>query len=58
MAMLELLCIDNGEKVRSSFSLSANANRIAKLRAMMAKNDRETVLQPDGGYVNINVIPA
>jgi creatinase len=52
MAMPDLIYIDNGEKVRNSFSLSEYANRIAKLRAMMAKKGVDSVLFTS--YHNIN----
>ena len=44
MAMPDLIYIDNGEKVRNSFTLGEYANRIAKLRAMMAKKGVDSVL--------------
>ena len=52
MAMPDLIYIDNGEKVRNSFSLGEYANRIAKLRAMMAKKGVDSVLFTS--YHNIN----
>jgi creatinase len=52
MAMPDLITIDNGEKVRNSFSLSEYARRIAKLRAMMAKKGVDSVLFTS--YHNIN----
>ena len=52
MAMPDLIYIDNGEKVRNSFSLAEYANRIAKLRAMMAKKGVDSVLFTS--YHNIN----
>ena len=52
MAMPDLIYIDNGEKVRNSFTLGEYANRIAKLRAMMAKKGVDSVLFTS--YHNIN----
>ena len=44
MAMPNLINIDNGERVRHSFSDGEYANRIAKLRAMMASKSVDTVV--------------
>ena len=52
MTMPDLISIDNGERVRHSFSDAEYANRIAKLRAMMARNNVDTVLFTS--YHNIN----
>jgi creatinase len=52
MTMPNLISIDNGERVRHSFSEAEYANRIAKLRAMMARNNVDTVLFTS--YHNIN----
>jgi creatinase len=52
MTMPNLISIDNGERVRHSFSDAEYANRIAKLRAMMARNNVDTVLFTS--YHNIN----
>ncbi|MFM9997321.1 MAG: M24 family metallopeptidase [Betaproteobacteria bacterium] len=52
MAMPNLIHIDNGERVRHSFSDAEYATRIAKLRAMMARKSVDTVLFTS--YHNIN----
>ena len=52
MTMPDLIYIDNGERVRHSFSDAEYANRIGKLRAMMAKKGVDTVLFTS--YHNIN----
>jgi creatinase len=52
MAMPNLINIDNGERVRHSFSDGEYANRIAKLRAMMASKSVDTVVFTS--YHNIN----
>ena len=52
MAMPDLIYIDNGEKVRHSFTDQEYANRIGKLRAMMAKKGVDSVLFTS--YHNIN----
>ena len=52
MTMPDLISIDNGERVRHSFSDAEYANRIAKLRAMMARNNVDSVLFTS--YHNIN----
>ena len=52
MAMPDLIYIDNGEKVRHSFSDQEYANRIRKLRAMMATRGVDSVLFTS--YHNIN----
>ena len=52
MVMPSLINIDNGERVRHSFSDSEYASRISKLRAMMASKDVDSVLFTS--YHNIN----
>ena len=52
MTMPDLIYIDNGERVRHSFSDGEYANRISKLRAMMARKSVDTVLFTS--YHNIN----
>ncbi len=52
MTMPDLIYIDNGERVRHSFSDAEYANRIGKLRAMMAKKGVDTTLFTS--YHNIN----
>ena len=52
MAMPDLIYIDNGEKVRHSFTDQEYANRIGKLRAMMGKKGVDSVLFTS--YHNIN----
>ena len=52
MAMPDLIYIDNGEKVRHSFSDQEYANRIGKLRSMMATKGVDSVLFTS--YHNIN----
>ena len=52
MTMPNLITIDNGERVRHSFSDGEYANRIAKLRAMMAQRAVDTVVFTS--YHNIN----
>ena len=52
MAMPDLIYIDNGEKVRHSFSDQEYANRIGKLRSMMASKGVDSVLFTS--YHNIN----
>jgi len=52
MAMPDLIYIDNGEKVRHSFSDQEYANRISKLRTMMANKGVDTALFTS--YHNIN----
>ena len=52
MSMPDLISIDNGERVRHSFSDAEYATRIAKLRAMMARNNVDSVLFTS--YHNIN----
>ena len=52
MAMPDLIYIDNGEKVRNSFSKQEYANRIGKLRTMMATKGVDSVLFTS--YHNIN----
>ena len=44
MTMPNLITIDNGERVRHSFSDGEYANRIRKLRAMMAQRSVDTVI--------------
>jgi creatinase len=50
--MPDLIYIDNGERVRHSFTDGEYANRISKLRAMMARKSVDTVLFTS--YHNIN----
>ena len=52
MTMPDLIYIDNGERVRHSFTDAEYANRIGKLRAMMAKKGVDTTLFTS--YHNIN----
>jgi creatinase len=52
MTMPDLIYIDNGERVRHSFTDGEYANRISKLRAMMARKSVDTVLFTS--YHNIN----
>ncbi len=52
MTMPNLITIDNGERVRHSFSDGEYANRIRKLRAMMAQRSVDTVVFTS--YHNIN----
>ena len=52
MTMPNLITIDNGERVRHSFSDAEYANRIRKLRAMMAQRSVDTVIFTS--YHNIN----
>ena len=52
MTMPDLIYIDNGERVRHSFSDAEYANRIGTLRAMMAKKGVDTTLFTS--YHNIN----
>ena len=52
MAMPDLIYIDNGEKVRHSFSDQEYARRIGKLRSMMATKGVDSVLFTS--YHNIN----
>ena len=52
MTMPDLIYIDNGERVRHSFSDAEYANRIGKLRAMMAAKGVDTTLFTS--YHNIN----
>lgn len=52
MAMPSLINIDNGERVRHSFSDAEYARRIGALRAMMARTGVDTVLFTS--YHNIN----
>ena len=52
MTMPNLITIDNGERVRHSFSDAEYANRISKLRAMMAQRSVDTVVFTS--YHNIN----
>ena len=52
MTMPNLITIDNGERLRHSFSDGEYANRIAKLRAMMAQRAVDTVVFTS--YHNIN----
>jgi creatinase len=52
MTMPNLITIDNGERVRHSFSDAEYANRIRKLRAMMAQRLVDTVVFTS--YHNIN----
>ena len=52
MTMPNLITIDNGERVRHSFSDAEYARRIGKLRAMMAQRSVDTVVFTS--YHNIN----
>ena len=52
MTMPDLIYIDNGERVRHSFTDAEYANRIGKLRAMMARKGVDTTLFTS--YHNIN----
>ena len=52
MTMPDLIYIDNGERVRHSFTDAEYANRIGKLRAMMATKGVDTTLFTS--YHNIN----
>jgi creatinase len=52
MTMPDLIYIDNGERVRHSFTDGEYATRIAKLRAMMARKSVDSVLFTS--YHNIN----
>jgi len=52
MTMPSLITIDNGERVRHSFSDAEYARRIGKLRAMMAQRSVDTVVFTS--YHNIN----
>ena len=52
MTMPDLIYIDNGERVRHSFTDAEYANRIGRLRAMMAKKGVDTTLFTS--YHNIN----
>lgn len=52
MTMPNLITIDNGERVRHSFSDGEYAHRISKLRAMMAQRAVDTVVFTS--YHNIN----
>ena len=52
MTMPDLIYIDNGERVRHSITDAEYANRIGKLRAMMAKKGVDTTLFTS--YHNIN----
>ena len=52
MTMPDMIYIDNGERVRHSFTDAEYANRIGKLRAMMAKKGVDTTLFTS--YHNIN----
>ncbi len=52
MTMPSLITIDNGERVRHSFSDGEYARRISKLRAMMAQRSVDTVVFTS--YHNIN----